>query len=395
MKVNRKSAFLAAAMFVTVLIFIFGAPGVWGQMTAGQSTQNRANGAPKTTEQVYKNIQVLKGVPADQLIPAMQFIAASLGVGCEHCHVEHEFDKDDKKPKETARKMMTMMFAIDKENFEGHRVVTCYSCHRGAVKPVGVPVIAEMSSEKMMPTAPVPAPDETKSAEAGPPLPAADQLIENYLKALGGTAAVQRISARIEKGTMTATGGGKFPVEIFSKAPNQEASVMHFPNGDSTTVYDGHSGWMGFPGRPTRDMGGSDVFASELDAATAFPAEIKHLFGEMKVEKKARVGDHETYVVSGLHEGQPPVELYFDEQSGLLVREVRYAESPLGLYPTQIDYTDYRSVDGVQTPFRRTTARPSGGFTIQLEQVQQNVPIDDSRFAKPAADNGGAKPGTP
>lgn len=393
MKVIRNSLFFATAMFAILLAFAV--PSVWGQVNAGQSGQSSASGAPKTTEQVYKNIKVLTGVPADQLIPAMQFIAASLGVGCDHCHVEHAFDKDDKKPKETARKMMSMMFAINKDNFEGHREVTCYSCHRGAVKPVGVPIIADTFAETMMAAAAGPASEAMKSAEAGPPLPAADQLIENYLKALGGAAAIRRISSRIEKGTMTAAGGRKFPVEIFSKAPNQQAFVMHFPNGDSTTVYDGHAGWLGFPGRPTREMGSSDLFAAELDAATVFPGGIGQLFGEMKVEKKAKVGDHETYVVSGLHEGQPPVELYFDEQSGLLVREVRYAESPVGLYPTQIDYADYRKVDGVETPFRQTTARPGGGFTVQLEQVQQNVPIDDTKFAKPAPANSGAKPATP
>src|SRR4030081_3962751 len=99
--------------------------------------------APKTTEQVYKNIQVLKGVPADQLIPAMQFITASLGVQCDFCHLENAFEKDDKETKQTARKMMRMMFAINKDNFDGHREVTCYSCHRGAKKPMITPPISE------------------------------------------------------------------------------------------------------------------------------------------------------------------------------------------------------------------------------------------------------------
>ena len=72
------------------------------------------------------------------------------------------------------------------------------------------------------------------------------------------------------------------------------------------------------------------------------------------------------------------MKLYFDEQSGLLVRLVRYAESPLGRAPTQIDYGDYRDVDGVETPFRWTVAQPDGSSTIQLEQVQQNVPIEPS-----------------
>src|SRR5579872_1649452 len=102
-----------------------------------------ANGqmASKKAEEQFKNIQVLKGIPAEQLIPTMQFISASLGVECDFCHVQGAFDKDDKKPKQTARKMMEMMFAINKDNFKGRRDVTCYSCHRGNAKPLAIPVV--------------------------------------------------------------------------------------------------------------------------------------------------------------------------------------------------------------------------------------------------------------
>ena len=125
----------------------------------------RAQGGPalpnptgnQNAEEVYKNIQVLKGVPADQVVPAMQFISASLGVECEHCHVERAFDKDDKKPKQTARKMIQMMFAINKENFNGHREVTCYSCHHGVADPVGTPLIGDAE----------PGPEEREAVNAG------------------------------------------------------------------------------------------------------------------------------------------------------------------------------------------------------------------------------------
>jgi hypothetical protein len=102
------------------------------------------------------------------------------------------------------------------------------------------------------------------------------------------------------------------------------------------------------------------------------------------VERTEKFGDHEVYVVSGLREGQPPVKLYFDEQSGLLLRLVRYAESPLGRNPTQIDYSDYRDTGGVKIPFQWTISRPGGRFTIQVEQMQQNVPIEPTKFTKPA-----------
>lgn len=61
-----------------------------------QNTAAPAPGqSPKTAEQQFKNIQVLKGAPADQVIPAMQFISSSLGVECDFCHVQNAFDKDD------------------------------------------------------------------------------------------------------------------------------------------------------------------------------------------------------------------------------------------------------------------------------------------------------------
>jgi hypothetical protein len=89
--------------------------------------------------------------------------------------------------------------------------------------------------------------------------------------------------------------------------------------------------------------------------------------------------------VVGKREGKPPLRLYFDQQTGLLVRMVRFGDTALGLLPTQIDYADYRDVDGVKIPFRWTLARPSGRFTIQLSDVKQNVPVDDAKFVKPAA----------
>jgi photosynthetic reaction center cytochrome c subunit len=106
-----------------------------------------ATSKTKMTDEVYKNIQVLKGVPADQLIPAMQFMTYSLGVECSFCHVEGAPEKDDKKPKQIARKMMQMMFAINQENFERKREVTCYSCHRGSSHPVSTPMIAEAGAQ--------------------------------------------------------------------------------------------------------------------------------------------------------------------------------------------------------------------------------------------------------
>src|SRR6266478_6361958 len=164
MTLGGKRMLLSRYVAVTVLAL---SAICWAQPTQPSTTIP----SPKTTEQVYKNIQVLKGVPADQLIPAMQFIAASLGVQCDFCHLENAFDKDDKETKQTARKMMRMMFAIHRDNFDGHKEVTCYACHRGAHKPVATPIISE---EPIQPAL------EEKNYEEGnaASLPSADKIIE-------------------------------------------------------------------------------------------------------------------------------------------------------------------------------------------------------------------------
>src|SRR5271170_2038722 len=173
---------------------------------AARAQSNAPQAAPKLAEEEYKNTQALKGVPADQIFPSMQFITASLGVECDYCHVREGqkmvFDKDDKKTKVTARKMMQMMFAINKENFEGHREVTCYSCHRGNAHPVATPEV--MTEEpKMAMGAPVKAEGEAKES-AGP---SGDQLLDKYVQASGGAAAIDKVTSRVMKGTIDV--GGK------------------------------------------------------------------------------------------------------------------------------------------------------------------------------------------
>ncbi len=332
---------------------------------------------PRLAEEEFKNVQALKGIPAEQVIPSMQFIAASLGVECEYCHVAHANDKDDKKPKVTARKMINMMMAINKDNFEGRHEVTCFSCHRGSAKPVGTPII---SDEGPRPRAEEgKKPEETKAA-----LPAAEQLLDKYLAAVGGAEALQKITSRVQKGTLTAFGGQHFPAEIYSKAPDKRFSVMHLLGGESVTAFDGKQGWLSVPGR-VHMMSATENAAAHIDADLCLPAHLKTLYQEFRVNAGDKIDGHETYMVVGQTEGQLPLHLYLDKETGLLLRLIRYAETPLGRNPTQIDYADYRDANGVKMPFRWTLARPGNRFTIQIEQVQQNVPVDDAKFVPPPA----------
>jgi photosynthetic reaction center cytochrome c subunit len=360
---------------------------------AGAGAQSGAPKAPaapagrKLAEEEFKNIRALKGIPADQVIPAMQFIAASLGVECEYCHVAHANEKDDKKAKVTARKMINMMMAINKDNFDGRQEVTCYSCHRGSTEPVSTPLITEEEPRAG-------ADEEKKAAEAKLSAPAADQLLEKYLDAIGGAEALQKITSRVQKGTLTAFGGQHFPVEVYSKAPNKRASIMHLQSGDSVTAFDGKQGWLSVPGR-VHVMSAAENDAARLDADLYLPAHVKTLYTKFSVDLGEKIDGHDTYMVVGRNEGQPPLRLYLDKESGLLLRLMRYAETPLGRNPTQIDYADYRDLDGVKMPFRWTLSRPGNRFTIQVEQVQQNISVDDAKFVAPPRSATAQKPANP
>ena len=131
-------------------------------------------------------------------------------------------------------------------------------------------------------------------------------------------------------------------------------------------------------------MGPAENEGARLDADSYFPAHLKEIFSTFKVGDSEKIGGQEAVAVRGLRDGKPPVKLYFDQQSGYLVRMVRYADTPLGLLPTQVDYADYRDSGGVKVPFRWTIGRPSGSFTIQIDHIDVNVPVDAAKFAQPA-----------
>jgi photosynthetic reaction center cytochrome c subunit len=325
-------------------------------------------------ETVYKNIVQLKGTPADQLMPAMQFISASLGVQCDFCHVPGKMEADDKGPKKTARQMMAMQAAINKDAFQGRLQVTCFSCHRGAEHPVNSPPVLDSDAPARPATPAAPA--------AGAAAITADQIIEKYVTALGGADAIRKVTSRVMKGTIQ-TGGSETPIELFTKAPNKRISIS---NGQSFTAFDGTAGWMGNTGRPAREMSATESEAAGLDAEFALALRLKEIFPQLRRGRSETIGGVECELLNATRPGRPPVRLYFDKNSGLLVRMVRYAETPLGRNATQIDYADYREMDGVKSPFRWTLSRPNGRFTIQVKEAKNNVAIEDTKFAKPSGE---------
>jgi hypothetical protein len=341
---------------------------------------------PQMAEEVFKNIQVLKGIPVDEFMRTMGVFSAALGMSCEDCHAANDskwenFALDTSPRKLRARGMIQMMSAINKSYFGGRQVVTCYSCHRGSDHPKVTASLANLYG-----VGPPEEPDDVIAQAPGQP--PADQILDKYLQAIGGAQRLASITSFIAKGTNSGYGpeSGKRPVEIYAKAPDQKTTIVHTDNGDSTAAYDGRAGWIAALLRPVSVLAltGTDLAGTRLDAEMSFPGRLKQALGRWRVGFPVTVGDRDLQVVQGTSAGGVIATLYFDPESGLLVRMVRYSNSVVGRTPTQIDYSDYRDVAGVKMPFRFTVTWLDGRENFELSEIQPNMPIDAAKFAKPA-----------
>lgn len=334
----------------------------------------------KTAGQAYKNIQVLQGTPATELMLSMHLMKSALGVECEYCHEARNFAGDTKKPKETARRMMRMVLEINKSTFEDRQAVTCYTCHRGQALPVGVPLLPVAEPKR----------------EVIPELPSTDRILANYIQALGGEDAIRKITTRVTTATQyIPTGpGGTIPVpaqtEHYQKAPNLVLNVYRSPTFTVSDGFDGSTKW-------TQDQAGRVSDAIAIDQARARrnadfyqSINLKREYTRLTVSGIERVNDRDAYLVIGYPPADSPERLYFDARTGLLVRKETVLPTPVGDTPFQVNYEDYRDAGhGVKLPFLihmfpatpRTELEPSA--TVRIQKVEENVPIDAGKFAKP------------
>jgi photosynthetic reaction center cytochrome c subunit len=339
---------------------------------------------PQMAEDVFKNVQVLKGIPVDEFMDTMGMISASTGMNCVNCHASDgttSWDKfaDDTPLKQTARRMLLMVNNINKENFKGVRSVTCYTCHNGIQRPKVVPSLLVQYGT------PLEDPNEVLVfPNTGGPSP--DEIFEKYFQALGGKQKVANITSFTAKGSYAGydTDQVKSSIEIYAKAPNQRSVVVHTPFGDSVRTYDGQAAWVASADKPLPLMSltGGNLEGAKVEALSTFPIQLKAGFNQWRVSVAAIEGKT-VRVLQGTNPRQPPVNLYFDD-SGLLVRFVRFVDTAIGRIPTQIDFSDYRDVEGVKVPFRWLWTWTDGQSTIELSEIKLNVPIDPVRFGKPA-----------
>ena len=363
---------------------------------------------PVTSDQKFKNVQVLKGIPISEFMGTMGVMTGSLGFDCSDCHTGAGTDQVDwaydTPRKVIARKMVNMVGKINHDNFGGRQVVTCYSCHHGRDRPLTTPTVESIYNTPPM--------DMDDVLQQEPTQPAAEQIIERYIKALGGAEALASVKSFTAKGTSVGFGGlgGGAQVNLYAKAPDQRALVIDFKDapgrGDTLRIYDGRRGWFRTPMNilGEYELSGGELDGARFDALMSFPGQIKQVLTKLRVslpqtisdlpapssqsskEENLGIGqDRLVDVVQGTGPGDLLVTLYFDHDTGLLLRIIRYSKSVIGRFPTHIDLADYRDVGGgIKMPFHMTFAWLNGRDAIHLNEVQLNTLVDPAVFGKPA-----------
>ena len=239
----------------------------------------------------------------------------------------------------------------------------------------------------------------------------ATTILDKFIQASGGAQRLAGLTSFVGKGTSVGFGGfgGGGDVEIVAKAPDKRATIILFKEetgrGDQIRSYNGTTGWVRTPLNVLGEfqLAGSDLDGARFDAQLSFPGQIKQVLTNLKTGPPTTIKDlpapssqsslqkdvkldesHLVDVVQGTGPRNLLVTLFFDRQTSLLLLELRYGAGPIGRVPTQIDYADYRDVNGIKLPFHLTYAWLDGRDSIVLNDIKTNVPIDESKFGKPA-----------
>ncbi len=374
MRFGRRRAWFGALVIVNVCVL--------GAVAAAR--QAPAPQGPLMSENYFKNIQVLKGIPVDEFMDTMGMFAASLGYDCASCHSSQLYNDRPAFAIATpqiqrARQMIVMMQAINKQYFGGQPRMSCFTCHRGQDRPGNIPSLAIQYGELMDdPNAMTIFPDTRNTVE---------QVFNKYVTALGGAQRLAALTSYVASGTYEGfnTGGSAIAVDVYAKAPNQRAQVVHMQDGDAIKAFDGMQAWAaeGWRPMPLLQLTGGNLEGAQLESLVQFPAGIQKAYANWQVSGTLLDGKSTT-ILQGTNPNTLPVNFYFDADTGLLTRIVRWNRTAVGIVPTQLDYSDYRDVNGVKLPHHVVLTWTDGQNTYNFKQIRPNVQIEAARFNRPA-----------
>jgi hypothetical protein len=378
---------------------------VMAQQPAPGAAAQPAPSGPRASEK-YKNIQVLKDEPAEQIESTMHFIEAATGHRCVDCHVQEangqfSFDKDDKRPKETAREMIKIVKTVNDEFFMGRVQVSCATCHKGG-RPVSTAPLAELLTPEQLAAMNQPARGPANGAPGGPPNgggagPAQgagggqgrggppnvpiDDVLNKYVTALGGRAALEKIQTLSLTGTLENRAGQKLPFTIEEKRPGKYRETVQGTT-VSVKAFDGTAGWMQAGPAPA-DYTGFRLQEALRLSDLGLPLVIKDRYQGLRGARAPQIDGKDVVAMSGNTAPDVTETLSFDPASGLLLRRQIVTHTPVGNLTEEVDYSDYRDVGGVKLPFQIKRLSWEVRDVLTVSDAKPNAAIDDARFSKP------------
>jgi hypothetical protein len=326
----------------------------------------------ETAGQHFKSIKVLNDMPADQLGKVMNMMSASLGVECKFCHASNDgdFEKEGFEHKDTARKMISMMFELNKKHFNGRPEINCNTCHHGISHP-------QPSFPLTAGTPPLPRPAQPDKK------PTADEIVAKFETALGGRSKLEKITSRMMKATRVEPDGKTTEPETKWFKVNRYYAETLYGTTLVTEGYDGTKGWKA-GNKAAIYMKPDEAEQLKREAELFSPANLKVVYPKMEYRAVDRIDGREVYFILATTAGNVRERLYFDVASGLLVRRSAATPTIFGNYIYQVDYADYKAFNGVKIPTTVRYSMPNISWMLKVNSVKNNVAIDDAKFIAPA-----------
>jgi hypothetical protein len=354
-----------------------------------------------------KNVKLLGDMPVSQFIPVMNYFAVSMGRRCNYCHVntngQWDYASDAKNEKNTAREMIKLVLDTNK-TLQGLKLdpIACYTCHRGRNSPQsGITLPLSVPSP---PPGGGPGQGRPAGAPAGPgasasgaqpqgsptprPTPTpADEIVNKYIAAIGGQANVDKVKSRTITGSTTAGGGSSIPLEVMQAAPNKFYIRATTGQGVIERGFDGQVGWEKTT-NGVRQLNPIEVSRLQASISLWGNIKLKEQYTRFRTLGRDKLGDRDAYVVMGARSETDLERLFFDVETGLLLRRITYLRTIVGTIPEQFDFEDYREVDGVKLPFTVRVSSVDAGnpvATRSFSEMKINAAVDESKFKMPAA----------
>lgn len=341
---------------------------IFAALIFAQNKQHAQTTQTETAGQRFKNIKVLNDMPADQMGKVMNIMAASLGVNCNFCHIENDFAKDGNEHKEIARQMLKMTFDLNKNYFDGHQEVSCNTCHNGKGHPQSAPNLNPAKAEER----------PKQPAEK----PAVEQILAKYTEALGGRANLEKVKSRWIKASRVEPNGETEPEEIWQKMPNKMLVATTYSQAVVTEAFNGADAWK------RSDKGEIRLKADEIEQirrnAELFASpDLQKAYSKIEFGFVDRLDGREVYQLRATTASGTRERLFFDVQTGLLVRRMSAVPTVLGNFVYQVDYSDYKDFGGVKLPATTRFAVPNISWTQKILEVKNNAAVDDAKFNTP------------